>query len=57
MKKKNAITAITAAVAALVLVGPLAPASAHGSSTPAGSIVDVAVAASGGGTHDNNPYD
>ncbi len=57
MKKKNAITAITAAVAALVLVGPLAPASAHGSSTPAGSIVDVAVAASGGGTPDNNPYD
>ncbi|AWB87834.1 hypothetical protein C3E77_01400 [Mycetocola zhujimingii] len=35
----------------------MAPASAHGSATPTGSIVDVAVAASGGGTPDNNPHD
>ena len=56
MKKKNTITVITAAVAALILVGPVAPASAHGSA-PTGSIVDVAVAASGGGTPDSNPYD
>lgn len=57
MKKKNTVSVITAAVAALVLVGPIAPANAHGSATPTGSIVDVAVAASGGGTPDNNPYD
>lgn len=57
MKKKSTVSAITAAVAALILVGPIAPASAHGSATPTGSIVDVAVAASGGGTPDNNPYD
>ncbi|MET4639216.1 fasciclin domain-containing protein [Mycetocola sp. 2940] len=56
MKKKNTIVAITAAAAALVLVGPTAPATAHGDS-PAGTIVDVAVAASGGGTPDSNPYD
>ncbi|GGF05056.1 fasciclin domain-containing protein [Mycetocola zhadangensis] len=56
MKKKNTITMITAAVAALVLVGPVAPASAHGPA-PSGTIVDVAVAASGGGTPDSNPYD
>jgi uncharacterized surface protein with fasciclin (FAS1) repeats len=57
MKKKNTIAAITAAAAALVLVGPVAPATAHGYSPPAGSIVDVAVAASGGGTPDSNPHD
>jgi uncharacterized surface protein with fasciclin (FAS1) repeats len=57
MKKKNSIVAITAAAAALILVGPIAPATAHGYSQPAGSIVDVAVAASGGGTPDSNPYD
>lgn len=57
MKKKNTVSVITAAVAALVLVGPIAPANAHGSAAPTGSIVDVAVAASGGGTPDNNPYD
>ncbi|MFU8947640.1 fasciclin domain-containing protein [Mycetocola zhadangensis] len=56
MKKKNTVTAITAAIAALVLVGPVAPASAQGSA-PSGTIVDVAVAASGGGTPDANPYD
>jgi uncharacterized surface protein with fasciclin (FAS1) repeats len=55
MKKKNTIVAITAAAAALILAGPIAPATAH--ATPAGSIVDVAVAASGGGTPDSNPYD
>lgn len=56
--KKNSILAITAAAAALILVGPVAPAGAHGSPPPpAGTIVDVAVAASGGGTPDSNPYD
>lgn len=58
MKKKNTLLAITAAVAALILVGPVAPATAHGSPpAPAGSIVDVAVAASGGGTPDSNRWD
>lgn len=58
MKKKNTFLAITAAAAALILVGPVTPATAHGSTpAPVGSIVDVAVAASGGGTPDSNPYD
>ena len=57
MKKKNTVIAITAAAAALMLTGPIAPATAHGYSPPAGSIVEVAVAASGGGTPDSNPYD
>ncbi|MFB7894311.1 fasciclin domain-containing protein [Microbacterium sp. NPDC056044] len=46
-----------AAVAALALVLTATPAQAHGGSAPAGTIVDVAVAASGGGTPDNNPWD
>jgi uncharacterized surface protein with fasciclin (FAS1) repeats len=56
MKK---ILTTTAAVAALVVIGSAAPANAsvHTSTPPAGSIVDVAVAASGGGTPDSNPYD
>jgi uncharacterized surface protein with fasciclin (FAS1) repeats len=56
MKK---ILAATAAAAALVLIGSAAPANASVQTTapPAGSIVDVAVAASGGGTPDSNPYD
>ncbi|WP_394770831.1 fasciclin domain-containing protein [Lacisediminihabitans sp.] len=54
--KKSAI--VTALVAAALVVGTAGPASAHnGGQTPPGSIVDVAVAASGGGTPDNNPYD
>lgn len=57
MKKKNTLVAITAAATALILVGPVAPATAHGDSPPVGTIVDVAVAASGGGTPDSNPYD
>lgn len=56
MKK---ILSATAAVAALVLIGSAAPANASTFTTApaAGSIVDVAVAASGGGTPDDNPYD
>jgi uncharacterized surface protein with fasciclin (FAS1) repeats len=47
---------LTALTAVAVLVGiTAAPASA--SHKPAGSIVDVAVKASGGGTPDGNPYD
>ncbi|GHD51483.1 fasciclin domain-containing protein [Mycetocola manganoxydans] len=41
----------------MILLGPIAPATAHGKTPPAGSIVDVAVAASGGGTPDSNPHD
>lgn len=56
MKK---ILATTAAVAAMVLVGSAVPANANDYTSPpaSGSIVDVAVAASGGGTPDSNPYD
>ncbi|MDR7112270.1 MULTISPECIES: fasciclin domain-containing protein [Microbacterium] len=46
-----------AAVAALALVFTSTPAQAHGGSAPAGTIVDVAVAASGGGAPDANPWD
>ncbi|MFE7846693.1 fasciclin domain-containing protein [Microbacterium sp. NPDC057407] len=54
MKKSRLVIA---AVAAAALVFSATPAQAHGGSTPPGTIVDVAVAASGGGTPDNNPYD
>ncbi|MDH6237545.1 fasciclin domain-containing protein [Cryobacterium sp. CG_9.6] len=59
--KKQLIVSLLAA-GALVLASA-APASANGAgqngpdSPPTGSIVDVAVAASGGGTPDNNPGD
>ena len=46
-----------AAVAALALVFTSTPAQAYGGAAPAGTIVDVAVAASGGGTPDSNPWD
>lgn len=45
-----------AAVAAVALVFTSAPAHAH-DGTPPGTIVDVAVSASGGGTPDSNPHD
>jgi uncharacterized surface protein with fasciclin (FAS1) repeats len=45
-----------AAVAALALVFSSTPAQAH-DGAPRGTIVDVAVAASGGGTPDRNPWD
>ena len=55
-------TRLATSLAALVAAGALvvltaAPASAHGYTPPSGTIVDVAVAASGGGTPDDNPYD
>ncbi|GAA2982702.1 putative surface protein with fasciclin (FAS1) repeats [Microbacterium terrae] len=55
MKKRTRIALAAAAAVGLVLSA--APAQAHGGSTPAGTIVDVAVAASGGGTPDRNPRD
>ena len=55
MKKKFLV--VTATAAALVLLGTAAPANANGWTPPAGSIVDVAVAASGGGTPDDDPTD
>ncbi|GAB2844610.1 fasciclin domain-containing protein [Microbacterium insulae] len=53
MKKSRLVIA---AAAALALVLSAAPAQAYGG-TPSGTIVDVAVKASGGGTPDKNPYD
>jgi uncharacterized surface protein with fasciclin (FAS1) repeats len=55
MKTKLRLT--IAAVAAAALVFASAPAYATGGSSARGSIVDVAVAASGGGTPDSNPWD
>ena len=55
MKKSVRFAIATVGAAALALSA--APAHATGGSNPAGSIVDVAVAASGGGTPDSNPWD
>lgn len=55
MKKKIAIAA-AALVAGSLILGA-SPASATYGTKPAGTIVDVAVAASGGGTPDKNPWD
>ena len=53
MNRKMRMTIAATAAAALVLVG----APAHASGGASGTIVDVAVAASGGGTPDSNPWD
>lgn len=55
MNRKLALAVATVVVGALTLTA--SPASAHSGSKPSGTIVDVAVAASGGGTPDSNPYD
>lgn len=55
MKKHVRIVVALAAAAALTFAA--APAHAHGGSAPSGTIVDVAVKASGGGTPDSNPWD
>jgi len=60
MKKSVRFAIAATAVAALVLVAtPANAASTHasGATAPRGTIVDVAVAASGGGTPDKNPWD
>lgn len=56
MKKLSAAIAATIAAGALVLVATI-PANASPANAPSGTIVDVAVAASGGGAPDANPYD
>jgi uncharacterized surface protein with fasciclin (FAS1) repeats len=56
MKKLPAAIAATIAAGALVLVATI-PANASPANAPSGTIVDVAVAASGGGAPDANPYD
>lgn len=55
MNRKLSITLAAVVTAALALTA--SPASANGGGKPAGSIVDVAVAASGGGTPDSNSRD
>lgn len=54
---KNRVRFAVAAVAAAALTLTALPAQAWGGSPARGTIVDVAVAASGGGTPDTNPYD
>src|SRR5690349_213240 len=53
--------ALTLAISVAVAVVAATPAAAkhrlHHAAPPAGSVVDVAVEASGGGTPDRNPYD
>ncbi|MCK6066419.1 MULTISPECIES: fasciclin domain-containing protein [Microbacterium] len=55
MNKTLRLTVALAAAAGLALAA--APAHATGGSAPSGTIVDVAVGASGGGTPDGNPWD
>ncbi|MES2094361.1 MAG: fasciclin domain-containing protein [Actinomycetota bacterium] len=62
MKNRLIVTAITTVAAGVLVLGSSIPASASvpshsGPPAPKGSIVDIAVAASGGGTPDSNPYD
>ena len=53
---RRILTAVAAAAAVTAIAAAPASASAK-NHKPAGTIVDVAVQASGGGTPDNNPYD
>jgi len=53
----NRVRIAIAAAAAAALVLSAAPAQATGGSAAKGTIVDVAVAASGGGAPDSNPWD
>ncbi|MCR2813087.1 fasciclin domain-containing protein [Microbacterium sp. zg.Y1090] len=55
MNRKLSIGVVAIVAAALTLTA--SPASAYGGAKPTGSIVDVAVAASGGGTPDSNGRD
>lgn len=57
MRTRIASTLAAVAAAGALVVLTAAPASANGYGTPSGTIVDVAIAASGGGTPDNNPAD
>lgn len=60
MKKRLIVSALAAGAIILASAAPASAAdSRHNGAPPAptGSIVDVAVAASGGGTPDSNPYD
>lgn len=60
MNKRVRVTIAAVAAAALSLTALPAQAhgwGGHGSTAPRGTIVDVAVAASGGGTPDKNPWD
>ncbi|GAA1960689.1 fasciclin domain-containing protein [Microbacterium deminutum] len=54
---KNRFRLAIAATAAAALIFAATPANATGGRAPTGTIVDVAVAASGGGTPDSNPGD
>ncbi len=56
MKSRFVTTAVTAIIAGAFVLGAASPASATGHPAP-GTIVDVAVAASGGGTPDTNAHD
>jgi uncharacterized surface protein with fasciclin (FAS1) repeats len=54
---KKSIRTVIALTAAAALTFTVVPAQATGGAAPSRTIVDVAVAASGGGTPDSNPWD
>lgn len=54
---KKHVRTVVALAAAAALTFAAVPAQAHDGGKPSGTIVDVAVAASGGGTPDSNPWD
>lgn len=57
MKRRIILTALISGALVLSTVAPASAAPAGSKPAPTGSIVDVAVAASGGGTPDTNPAD
>jgi uncharacterized surface protein with fasciclin (FAS1) repeats len=54
---RRILVTVAAAAAATAIAAAPASANSYKSHKPAGTIVDVAVKASGGGTPDHNPYD
>lgn len=54
---RRAVLALVASIAVSAIAASPAAAKSRWGAPPAGSVVDVAVKASGGGTPDGNPYD
>lgn len=55
--RRTLVVVVSTVVAAALLAGPASASASGGSGSGPGTIVDVAVKASGGGTPDHNPFD